>query len=146
MNTCRWTERVEAYFDHESTLSFGVEAHLADCRTCARHLASLAAMRSAVGDLHTPVIADAQFSAFMNGIRDGIEAPRQRYRSVWAMFSLVTAALVVALTTFALFTGPEAVRADNPIQIETIRTDIKGATVNWSEDDETLWIHEDDIQ
>lgn len=81
-----------------------------------------------------PEIADAQFPAFMEGIRENLETPRRGHRGFWAVVSLSTAALLVAMSAFVIFmstnqhdsTVVEAVTTE----VETVSTDINGATVD----------------
>ncbi|HRI86958.1 MAG TPA: hypothetical protein PK869_01770 [Candidatus Hydrogenedentes bacterium] len=78
-----------------------------------------------------PEISDAQFSAFMRGIREGVDATPAPRRGFWAALSLVAAALVVAVSLFVIFetnniVQPPAVGAS---VVESASSDISGATV-----------------
>ncbi len=128
MTSCRWTQQVEAYFDGEA--ASGVEAHLDGCAVCAGHLDMLRAQREAVaGAQERATIQDAQFSAFMDGIREGLEAPRRRHTGFWAMASMAAAAMLVVLGTMYVFSGgPETVKAT---EVEFVSTDLEGAAVDW---------------
>jgi len=91
-------------------------------------------------------ILDAQFPAFMDGIRQEIERPARHTRGFWAVVSLSTAALLVALSAFLVFTTGDQVAP--PVeavinQVETVSTEINGATVDSYTDDEgttVLWV------
>ncbi|GMV94069.1 MAG: hypothetical protein AMXMBFR82_38470 [Candidatus Hydrogenedentota bacterium] len=92
-------------------------------------------------------IADAQFPAFMDGIRQEVERPTRGYRGFWAIVSLSTAALLVAFSAFLLFTTGD--QATPPVveavtnEVETVSTEINGATVDSYTDGEgttVLWV------
>jgi hypothetical protein len=91
-------------------------------------------------------IADGQFSAFMDGIRENIERPARHYRGFWAVFSLSTAALLVALSAFLVFgTGDQTTPSVEAVtnKVETVSTEINGATVDSYTDGEgttVLWV------
>lgn len=57
----------------------------------------------------TPQISDTQFSAFMNGIREGIDAPA-RGHWLWAKVSLVAAALVVSMAVFVIWESKNVIQ------------------------------------
>jgi hypothetical protein len=57
----------------------------------------------------TPRISDTQFSAFMNGIREGIDAPA-RGHWLWAKVSLVAAALVVSMAVFVIWESKNVIQ------------------------------------
>jgi anti-sigma factor RsiW len=148
MITCTWTKKIDAWLDGELTETATVQAHLEDCPACARHHALALQMREAVQALPTaPEVADGQFSAFLEGIERGIEAPRKGPGNFWALASLTAAALVIAVATFSLFTGPGPVKAN---EVESISTQLDNATVHWDNSDDgvtTIWISiaEDDV-
>lgn len=152
MTHCRWEKHIDAYYDGEAPDRKGVEAHLASCNTCRDYLNSLETVRHFVQDAqaaYRPEIRDAQMPAFMRGIEAGLaeEAPAKSHKSLWAMLSLVTAALIMALATFSMFTGPGPVKAT---EIESLSTDLEGATVEWFDLDNgvtTVWINvsEEDV-
>ena len=97
MSACRWQKNVEAHFDGEAKHAARVEAHLEACPACAAYARQLAAMRAGAAVAARPgCIADAQFPAFMEGIRERIEAPRRGYRGLWAGLSLAAAAMIIA--------------------------------------------------
>ena len=73
-----------------------------------------------------PSISDVQFNAFMSGIREQIEAPQSR-RGVWALLSLSTAALLVALSVFVVFMSGHSTTES---VVEAATTQLPGATVN----------------
>ncbi|MDZ4861740.1 MAG: hypothetical protein SGI88_22425 [Candidatus Hydrogenedentes bacterium] len=93
------------------------------------YLADIAYLRQGAQTVSpAPEIADAQFSAFMLGIREGIEAPAPR-RGFWAALSLVTAALVAAISLFVIFETNNIVQPPTVSAVESATTDISGATV-----------------
>lgn len=151
MQTCRWMKEVERGFDGETPQTAEMEAHVRACPACARYVAELESVRQGVSAhiTNTPVISDAQFPHFMEGIRAGIETPVRRPMRFWAAISLTAAALLVALATFSIFYGgPEKVRAT---EIESVSTDLEGATVDWYDTKEgvtTVWVNvaKDDIE
>jgi hypothetical protein len=130
MSTCRWTEQVQAYFDDEPQLAAGVKAHLEQCTECASFLRALEGLRSATLAVPRPRgIDDAQFGAFMAGIREGIESPAPRFslRGFWAGLSLVGAATVVVLATYSIISEPTVIKAT---EVKSPSTQIEGATVD----------------
>ena len=149
MNSCRWIHRVEAYFDGEAVADpAAVEGHLASCRACAGHLAHLETVRGGVLAVrHEAEIADAQFRTFFDGVRAGIAdpepAPVRWFRPLVAGFSLMAAALVIALSLFILFARPDQPpTVSAATEIENFGTELNGATVDVQEDDGnvTLWL------
>jgi anti-sigma factor RsiW len=127
MKSCNWFNDVERFVDGEARNESAVEAHLASCPACAAHRKALLAWRdSLVPVLATPVLSDQQFPAFMEGIKAGIHEPRRRSGGIWALMSLAAAALVIAVATFSMFTGPGPAKAN---EVESVTTDIEGASV-----------------
>ena len=150
MNSCRWFKEVEALVDGEAQDPQAVETHVSGCATCSDHRAGLLRWREALAPaISAPVLSDQQFPAFMEGIRAGINEPRPRVGGIWAMLSLATAALVIAVATFYMFSTP----APAPVsanEVESLSTDIEGATVGVENGDNsvtTIWISigEDDV-
>lgn len=148
MKSCSWIKRVEAYTDGQTAGGEAIEAHLAECATCANHRDTILACRAAVR-AEAPPLTDEQFPAFMEGIRTGISQEPPRYRGFWALTSLAAAAMVIAVATFSILNGgaPEPVSADG---VESVSTEIDGATVEWGDSGggvTTIWISisEDDI-
>ena len=88
-----------------------------------------------------PQISDAQFSSFMDGIRQGIETtPARGGHWLWAKVSLVGAALVVAMAVFVILESknvvqPPVTNADK-VDVETVSTDIRDVTVQSEETDD----------
>ena len=125
-----------------------MEAHLAACGPCATHQESLLQMRAALGTLpEVPVLSDNQFPAFMEGIQAEVSRSRRRPGGMWALMSLSAAALVIAIATFSIFTGPGPVKAN---EVESVSTQLNDATVRWDNSDDgvtTIWISiaEDDV-
>ncbi len=128
MKSCSWFKDVEALLDGEARNEKAVEAHVVACPACAAHHDSLLAWRhSLVPALATPVLSDQQFPAFMEGIKAGIHEPHRRSGGIWALMSLAAAALVIAVATFSMFTGPEPLKAD---EVQSVSTEIEGASVS----------------
>jgi hypothetical protein len=129
---------IEANFDGEvkAVLEAGPEA-------AAWH-GALEKQRAGIRAVHDPaVIQDAQFPAFMAGIREGMETPQPLFsrRRIYAAVSMAAAALLIALATFAVFTGsPEPVKAN---EVERVYTELEGATVGYDQEDgvTTLWVN-----
>lgn len=148
MKTCKWTSKVERFVDGESHEQEAVEAHLAACGPCAAHQESLLQLRAALGTLpEVPVLSDNQFPAFMEGIQAEVSRSRRRPGGMWALMSLSAAALVIAIATFSIFTGPGPVKAN---EVESVSTQLNDATVRWDNSDDgvtTIWISiaEDDV-
>jgi len=148
MKTCGWFNRIEALVDGEPRNAGAAEAHLAGCDACAAYRDHLLRLRAVMRG-SAPVLSDQQFPAFMDGIRSGLEQSPARGRGIWALTSLAAAALVIAVATFSIIDGaaPVPVRADG---VESVSTDIDGATVGWSDSGggvTTIWITiaEDDL-
>ena len=89
-------------------------------------------------------IAQGQFPAFMDGIRDRVEMPVRRRGRFWTILSLSSAALVVAISIFSMFVTPKPVKARS--EVESATSDVEGATVNTqdsTDDSPTIvWVHE----
>ena len=81
----------------------------------------------------TPEISDAQFSSFMDGIRQGIDTtPARGGHWLWAKLSLVGAALVVAIGVFVIVESKNVVQppaADAGTVVESVGTEIRDVTV-----------------
>lgn len=141
MKTCTWFKDVEALVDGEARNSSAVEAHVTACPACAAHRESLVMWRHSLAPaLATPVLSDRQFPAFMEGIKAGIHETRPRSGGIWALMSLAAAALVIAVATFSMFTGPGPVKAN---EVESVSTEIDGATVGVENSENsvtTIWI------
>ena len=149
MKTCTWIKDIEAYVDGESRRdTLDIEKHLADCALCTEHHDSLLHVRAALGSLAAkPVLSDNQFPAFMEGIHENIGAGKRHPRNFWAILSLSAAALVISIATFSIFSESDPVRAN---EVESVSTQIQGATVHWDNSDDgvtTIWISvaEDDV-
>ncbi|MBX3180126.1 MAG: hypothetical protein KF886_22485 [Candidatus Hydrogenedentes bacterium] len=148
MKTCTWFNRIEALIDGEAREAEAVQAHLVACPDCTAHRDQLLRLRAAVRR-EAPVLSDAQFPAFMDGIRQEIGQAPARPRGFWALASLAAAALVIAVATFSIFDGaaPVPVQAN---EVEAVSTEIDGATVVWGDSGAgvtTIWISitEDDL-
>jgi anti-sigma factor RsiW len=144
MSKCRWTRQIEKWFDGEEAGKSGdIEKHLASCPHCTSYLRSLRTLRERVRLVsRREEIQDAQFPAFMHGIRERLEAPPRRSAGMWAAVSLVTASIIVASATLLIMTGgPQSVKAT---VVESYSTDLEGATVDtYSTEDGTavVWVN-----
>lgn len=143
-NQCTYQEEAERWFDGEAGVSATIESHVESCESCKAHVAFLAECREAIAEAgEKPVIADAQMPVFLEGIAEGINEPRRRFTGVFAMASGLAAALIVAVSTMTMVSpGPDPVGAESVI--ETVSTEIDGATVEiFDEDDATpmVWLH-----
>jgi len=144
MIDCRWTRRVEQWFDGESSEAAGVERHVAECARCAARLETLRAVRQTVSTVaSSPEIRDAQLPAFLEGIRErlAVETPRHGNRRLWALVSLSAAALVVAFSAFIVFGGKPA-RVDATV-VESCTSEIQGATITTYDSEQgvtTVWL------
>lgn len=128
MKTCSWFSDVESLVDGEARNVSAVEAHLTACPVCAAHREALVQWRRALSPAKpAPVLSDQQFPAFMEGIKAGIEQPQRRSGGIWALVSLAAAALVIAVATFSMFTGPTPLNAD---EVQSVSTEIEGASVS----------------
>jgi len=148
MGKCQWTARVEHEFDNAGVLNTELRGHVADCPECAGHLALLSALRRGAQSVaRREEIRDPQFSAFMSGIRERVEAPRGVNRlGWWAWSSIGAAALIVSAFTFEVVGGgPAPVRAQT--EIESVSTDLDGARIgDYQEEDGaktvcTVWVN-----
>ncbi len=142
MSECRWTPRVERWFDGESAEAEMVEQHLAVCAVCAEHLARLQVIRGGAEAVAVrEAIGEPQLPAFIDGIRERVERPVRWRAGFWTLVSLSAGALIVALSTLYLLTGgPQEALAT---EVESYSTELEGATVTTylSEDGTaTVWV------
>ena len=142
MKTCGWKKRVEAL--HDGVADDAAKAHLVTCAACAAHLTALERIRAGIQAVRrTECIEDAQFSAFMTGIRREIDETPAPRRGFWAMASLSAAAMVIALTCWSVlrtgFEGPAMT------EVEAMETELEGASLEWIPSDKdgvsTLWVN-----
>ena len=139
----RWERDIARRFDGEGDATVAVPGSEA-----LAYEASLRRLREgAQVAMHRPEIAAAQFPSFMEGIRESIEAPRRHHRGFWAVLSLSTAALLVAISAFLVFAGgPDSqhqVVEAVTTQVEAATTEIPGATVEkYTNEDGTavVWV------
>ena len=141
MNTCRFEKNVEAWHDGEMERDDAVRAHLEACPHCREHAARLAAIRAGVGAVReTAEITDAQFGAFMAGIAERIETPRRTFGGLWAMASLMAAALIMATALYSIMAGgPEPVSAQN--EVVEVHSDLDGAVCGYQYSDEVTRVY-----
>jgi len=105
MAECGRLYHVAALFDGEAALAPPDTAeHAATCPDCARYLAHLRMLRDGVGAVaETGVVTDGQFGAFLDGIRECIDAPVRGWRRFWTLASMAAAAVLIALALYAVF-------------------------------------------
>lgn len=139
-------KRLAARLDGESRHADA--GHAGDDPELRAYADAIRAQRAAIAPLRqTPRIEDAQFRAFFDGVREGIDDPargraRQGHGRGWlAALSLVAAALVVAVSAFVILDGgPQAVQAN---VVEYVATDLEGARFDVYDSDEgvtTIWM------
>ena len=141
MKPCKYRAEIERWFDGESIRDGFAEAHLDTCAGCAKHLRFLESSREAVGAVaQRAEIADSQFAAFMDGIhRETSQRPRY-HRGLWTLASAVSAALLIALSIFAVVTPGKA----PAIAVDHYETGVDGASIEllYSGDDTpTVWVN-----
>ena len=147
MSQCRWTYRVARWFDTGAGEDHvEVREHLSTCPQCTAYLHQLESLREAVRPQSAPSeISDAQFSAFMRGIQEGLKPPARRFRGLWTWISVAAMFLIVLGGLSTMRTGPAA-----PVVVESCTSELDGATVTTYSDDNgetTIWIDaaEDDV-
>jgi predicted anti-sigma-YlaC factor YlaD len=140
---CSRQHEVERWFDGESATGDSVPTHIESCDSCRAHVAFLTECREAIaGGASVPSISDAQVPAFLEGISDAVNAPRRRMTGFWAMASALTAALIVAISAVTIV-SPGQTPVEAKTEIETVSTDIDGATIEILDDDSTtptVWL------
>ena len=143
MNT--WQKKAAQQFDGQLP-----EGSAASTPEAQEYLADLEWLRKGVRAVSaTPEISDAQFSSFMSGIREGIDEQKPR-RGFWPAFSLVAAALVVAISLFVIWEANNVVQppAAEASVVESATSDIGGATVNSGTSDDgnaVVWVTADKV-
>jgi len=137
MSGCKWSQRVDRWFDGEtsSESSAEVSAHVSGCSICAARLSELRRLRAAATSaVRHEAIGDGQFPAFMAGVREGLEIRQRGWGRFWALASLTAAALIAAISTFVIISD-EPKKVDATV-VESCTTDLEGATVRTYEDAE----------
>lgn len=121
-------KQIGALLDGEPRYA-GRQALSGDAEAQAYEAAVLQLRHGAAVAARTPEISDAQFGAFMQGIREGIETPAPRFSRLWTVASVTAAALIMLLSALAYFgTGSEPVRAT---EVESVSTELDGVTVRF---------------
>lgn len=121
-------KKVAQYFDGQ-----GPESAVPSSPDASAYLADLQYLRGGVRAIaQAPGISDAQFSSFMDGIREGIDTPT-RGQWFWGKLSLAGAALVVAMAVFVILESknviqPPVINADECV-VESTSSDIRDVTV-----------------
>lgn len=136
MSACKWSDRVERWFDGEAPpeTSGEISAHVSECRICAGRIEQLRRLRdAAVAVARVDPIGDGQFPAFMRGVNEGLQQPHRGWGRVWALASLTAAALIAAISTFVIISD-EPKKVDATV-VESVTTDLEGATVQTYEDE-----------
>lgn len=124
-------KRVAAMFDGEAPETAELKALLDADPELAAYYAGVQRLREGAEAVRGEAeIGDAQFPAFMRGIRDGIEQPvRGGHRGFWAVVSMGAAAMLAAISAIVVMTGgPSEVRAHTVI--EEVSTDIEGGVTS----------------
>ena len=150
MSERQWQQRIERQFDGDAPEGDGGKPETAEQQA---HLDRLHRLRDGVKSAASrQVIEDAQFPAFMDGIRERIEAPRVGHRRLWTFASVTAAALIVAASTFITYV---VVTNDSGTGVGTVvdayESDIPGAIVESSTSEDgtvSVWVTvpERDIQ
>ena len=142
MRNCRWRKDIERWFDGESPHAERVQRHVAKCTDCAAYHEGLQALRDgATETTRREEIQEAQFPAFFDGIREGIESPRRGHGRLWALASGSAAALIAAMSLIIMF-GSGHTPVDATV-IESYSTDLEGASITTSDSRNgvpTVWI------
>ena len=146
MFKCAWQRQAERWFDGECAASDAVARHVASCPECAAFLDRLRVLRTGAKAVAVrEEIAEPQLPAFIEGLRERIQAP-PRHRGAWALVSLTAASLIVAVSVFftvTVVTGPP--RGAAATVVESASTDIRGATVTVSSSEDgtaLVWVTE----
>ena len=144
MKSCRYEKDLERWFDGELVDAGEMDSHVEQCTVCTDALEGLRKTREAVRAVAArEEISDAQFPAFMDGLRRQLEEPRHRPGRLWAFVSIAAAACIVAVSTLFMFSqGPTPVAAQSVI--EDASTEIDGATTSayYSDDGTaTVWVN-----
>ncbi|NLN94134.1 MAG: hypothetical protein GX130_12625 [Candidatus Hydrogenedens sp.] len=88
-----------------------------------------------------PTLADESMPAFLSGIQEGLEEPAFGRGRLWATASALTAALILILSLFVIFSsGPEPVRAT---EVESCSTELDGVTLQTFDNRDgvsTVWV------
>lgn len=150
MNKCAKSVFVERYFDGDGSVPGDFSEHLVGCRECSDYLEELRVLRRGVVAVRAELaIEDGRFPAFMAGVESELARPSRGWGGFLAVASVVTAALIMAVSTVVIFSG-EVERVEAKTEVEYVGTDLVGATttVNYSEDGPaTVWLNvpEDDM-
>ena len=142
---------IEQWFDGEAPEAAGLADPEGDFSEARSYLEMLEKMRDGVQAVAThEAIGDAQFPAFMDGIREQLEQPKRApARKRWALASLTAAALIAAVSVYLVLGGGDGNGATTPVEaavteVESARTDIEGATVHTYYSSEsgvaTVWV------
>lgn len=123
-----YEKKLARHFDGEST-----DVAVPSTPKAQAYLAGLQHLRDGARAVAaTPQISDAQFASFMDGIREGINAPVHGGRGIWAKLSLAAAALVVAIAVFVIWESKNVVQppvAGAESIVESASSDIRDVTV-----------------
>lgn len=139
-----WQQQMEQYRDGEMPPSDACEIEaLLESPEGRNYDATLEALSAAARQaMPREHIADAQLPAFVAGIREGVEAPERSHRGFWALASLSTAALIVALSVFSviMLNSQDAVHST----VEAAASEIEGAEIDTYTDEEdgtaVVWV------
>jgi len=143
-------QTLEAWFDGEAELTEAFRARIDADPELREAYEELQEIRAAIREADAPVIQDAQFRVFMDGIREEI-APAHG-GGLWqrwtALASMAAASFLIALSVFYIGWGdPAPIHAT---EVESVASDIEGATWDLSGGEggtTTIWVNlaEDDL-
>lgn len=132
MEHCEREQEVQAMLDGHTAESDELRAHLAECAFCREHAEAIQSVRQMMTGVQQGEAPD--FDEVWPGIRQGIAKAKSRSNTV-AWLSAAAAACLIALSLLSLF-APGNSSASAKSYVDTVRTDIQGAT--------TETVHEDD--
>lgn len=141
---CVKQREVERWFDGELA-DASIESHIDSCVSCGAHVEFLRVCRASVEALgDAPEISEGQLPAFLEGIRDEVQGtPVRRRTGLWALASMAAAAVIVAVSAMTITSdGLDPVAAES--EVETVSTEIDGASVELFESDgtPTVWLND----
>lgn len=135
-------KRVERWFDGELNELGEQDAAVFSRPECQAYLEGLRQVHEGIEAVaEDQRIEDAQLPAFMAGIRDGAQRRAPAMRRMMALASVPTAALIVAVSMYAVFRG--AGGDDARTVVEAATTEIEGAQVELYYSDDgtaTAWV------
>ena len=135
-------KRVERWFDGELRELSDDDAAVFARPECQAYLESLHRMHEGIEAMaESQRIEDGQLGAFMAGIRDGVERRAPAMRRMLALASVTTAALIMAVSMYAVLRNAGGDKAHTVVEAAT--TEIEGAQVETYYSDDgtaTAWV------